>query len=200
MSKNTIKDNMEKLLSLCSDRAAATTLINEIIDKTKRGKTATELSIPTAGVIKRYKVTEAIEIVRCKKMIYLHSNSFWVVSKPTLANNAKGGALYEMLTWYCDYMDSRESYGPEEQKVNDTMCTMIVSDLMLPLDIFTDMNFCVDISQYIMTKRAEFYEALANAPYVEKDEEDEANLEFIRQGLEMDDELKNLAENDTVKG
>lgn len=197
---NSIKDNMDKLLSLCSDRATATTLLSNIIDQAKRGHVASELHLPTKDVIKRYKVTEAIEVVRCKKVIFLHSNSFWVVSKPTLANNAKGGTLYEMLTWYCDYMDNRDNYSPEEQKSNDIMCTMIVSDLLLPLDVFVDMEFCIDISKYIMTKRADFYEALANAPYVEKDEEDEEALEQIRQGLEMDAELKRLSENGTVKG
>ena len=122
------------------------------------------------------------------------------MSKPTLANNAKGGSLYEMLSWYCDYMDNREKYSPDDQRTNDVMCTMIISDLMLPLDVFVDMKFCIDISQFIMTKRADFYEALANTPYVEKDEEDEEALEQIRQGLELDAELKKLSEDGTIKG
>lgn len=197
---NSIKDNMERLLSLCSDRAAATTLLSNIIDQTKRGHVASELNLATKDVVKRYKVTEALEVVRCRKAIFLHSNSFWVVSKPTLANNAKGGSLYEMLSWYCDYMDNREKYSPDDQRTNDVMCTMIISDLMLPLDVFVDMKFCIDISQFIMTKRADFYEALANTPYVEKDEEDEEALEQIRQGLELDAELKKLSEDGTIKG
>ena len=137
-----------------------------------------ELCIECDEVVKRYKVTEAMEIVRCKTSIFFHSTGFFAVSKPTLANNLKGGALFEMLQWYCDYMDSRDDYTPEEQEKYDTVCAMVVNILAQPLDIFTDMDLMLDISGYILKKRGEYYKRL-----VEESEKPRQDT--------LEDELKN---------
>lgn len=140
-----------------------------------------ELCIECDDVIKRYPVSEAIEIVRCRTSIFLHSTCFWMVSKPTLANNLKGGALFEMLQWYCDYMDEREKYSDEDKEKFDTITAMMVNALTLPLDIFTDMDFMLDISDYILEKRSAYYGRLVKEASEEKPETLEdamANLEF----------------------
>ena len=68
-----------------------------------------ELCIAVDDVVKRYPVTEAMEIVRCKTCFFFHSTGFFAVSRPTVANNLQGGALFETLRWYCDYMDEVEN-------------------------------------------------------------------------------------------
>lgn len=119
-----------------------------------------ELCIEADDVVKRYKVTEAIEIVRCRTSIFFHATGFFVVSKPTMANNLKGGALFETLQWYCDYMDTRDDYPEEERERYDASAAMVVNALTLPMDIFTDVEFMLDISEYILRKRNEYYERL----------------------------------------
>lgn len=129
-----------------------------------------ELAIECDEVVKRYPISEAIEIVRCKTAIFLHSTCFWVVSKPTLANNMKGGAFFEMLSWYCDYMDERGDYTEEDKQKFDTIGAMIVNILTLPLDVFTDMDFMLDIANYILDKRTEYYQRLFDEASKEKPE------------------------------
>lgn len=119
-----------------------------------------ELCIESDEVVKRYPVTEAMEIVRCRTSIFFHSTGLFVVSKPTLANNLKGGALFETLQWYCDYIDERENYSEEEKDKYDVFASMIINLLTLPLDIFTDIDFMLDVSEYVLRKRNEYYERL----------------------------------------
>ena len=138
-----------------------------------------ELCIENDEVVKRYKVTDAIEIVRCKTSIFFHSTGFFAVSKPTLANNLKGGALFEMLQWYCDYKDSRDEYTPEEQVRYDTVCDMIVVILTLPLDVFTDIDFMLDIADSILQKRNEYYGRLVTEAATPREETLEDVLENV---------------------
>lgn len=136
-----------------------------------------EISIEESEVVKRYKITEAMEIVRCRTAIFFHSTCFWVVSKPTMANNLKGGALFETLQWYCDYMDERDTYTEEEQERYDTFSAMIVSLLTLPLDAFTDMDFCIGLADMVLEKRNAYYTKLTEEAAVERPETLEDALE-----------------------
>lgn len=164
----------------------------------KKKVPAVEVCIEESEVVKRYPISEAVEIVRCRTAIFFHSTCFWVVSKPTLANNLKGGALFEMLSWYCDYQDNRDKYPEEERDGYDTFCAMISNILSLPLDVFTDTEFCLDIAQYIVKRRNEYYEKLIKEAAEEKPEtledalanaEYEAEVEMQRQFVE---ELKKM--------
>ena len=119
-----------------------------------------ELCIESDEVVKRYPITEAMEIVRCRTSIFFHSTGFFVVSRPTLANNLMGGALFETLQWYCDYMDNRETYPAEEQEKYDTFASMVVMILTLPMDVFTDTDFMLDVADYILQKRNDYYSRL----------------------------------------
>jgi hypothetical protein len=161
-----------------------------------------ELQIDEASVVKRYPISGAIEIVRCKAAIFLHSTCFWLVSKPTLANNGRGGALYEMLEWYCDYQDYRQEYTEAEREKFDTICAMVVNILTLPMDAFTDMDYCVALAADILEKRTEYYNRLAEEAEkgseetfegAVKDAEMAAELEFS-EGLR--EEVRDLAEKD----
>lgn len=161
--------------------------------------TNVEICIEESEVVKRYPVSEAVEIVRCRTAIFFHSTCFWVVSKPTLANNMKGGALFEMLSWYCDYQDERDSYPAEQQESYDTLCSVIAGILSLPLDVFTDINFCLDIADYITKRRNEYYEALIKEAEQEKPETLEdalADAEYEAEVLmqeQLVDDLKKMA-------
>lgn len=157
-----------------------------------------EIDIAVKDVVKRYPVTEATEIVRCRTSIFFHSTCFWVVSKPTVANNGRGGALYEMLTWYCDYKDNRDTFSAEEQQTYDTLCDMVINILTVPLDIFTDMDYCLDVAQSIIEKRSAFYERLAQEASVEREETEAdaiANAEFeedVRLAEQLGREIEEL--------
>lgn len=144
-----------------------------------------ELCIENDEVVKRYPVTKAIEIVRCKTSIFFHSTGFFAVSKPTLANNLKGGALFEMLQWYCDYKDSRDEYTPEEQKRYDTICDMMVAIFTLPLDVFTNIDFMLDVADSILQKRREYYDRLAKEAEKPREETLEDVLENVAFEAEM---------------
>lgn len=161
-----------------------------------------ELEIPVEDVIKRYKITEALEIVRTTHCIFFHSTCFWVVSKPTMANSLRGGALYEMLTWYCDYQDDREQYTKEKQERYDTLCSVIATILTLPMDVFTDIDFTLDVANYILERRTAYYEALAKEAEQEKpdtleDALDNARFEAeVMAAEEMKDEARRLNDGD----
>ena len=119
-----------------------------------------ELEIPVEEVVKRYPITDSWEIVRCKGCFFFHSTCFWVVAKPTLANNGQGGALYEWLEMYCDYMDNRDDFPADEQEQRDILCQLTAQVLSLPLDIFSDLNFCLDVAMFITQKRTERFEEI----------------------------------------
>lgn len=162
----------------------------------------TELIIEESEVIKRYPVTEAIEIVRCRTAIFFHSTCFWVVSRPTMANNMKGGALFEQLQWYCDYQDNREEYPEDERWKYDVICEMMVNLFTLPLDVFTDADFFLDVSNRILEERNKFYDRLtkeAETPHEDTLEDALDNAAFeaqVRVFEEIDKELKDIARKD----
>ena len=164
-----------------------------------------ELCIECDEVVKRYPVTEAIEIVRCNSAIFFHSTGFFAVSKPTLANNLKGGALFETLQWYCDYMDSRDDYSKEDQERYDAVAAMMVNVLTLPLDVFTDIDLMIDISDFILKKRNEYYERLQAEASVLKPETVEdaiANATFeaeVAAGEQLVKEIKEIAQRNGTK-
>lgn len=140
-----------------------------------------ELEIPVEEVVRRYPITDAWEIVRCKTCFFFHANSFYVVSKPTLANNGKGGALYEWLEMYCDYVDNKDDFTPDQREYRDILCQLTAQVLSLPLDIFTDMDYCVDVAMYITQKRTELFEKVlkeAEKPVVISPEDAVLNAEF----------------------
>lgn len=119
-----------------------------------------ELAIATEDIVGRHSVTEAIELVKTKTAIYLHSNGFWLVSKPTFANNMKGGALYEMLNIIFDWLEGKEEVNPEEKEFRETAITAAISTLLLPQDVFADFDFFIDIATYINKKRSELYKSI----------------------------------------
>lgn len=143
----------------------------------------TEIDIPAEDVVKRYPITQAMEIVRCKTAIFFHSTCFWVVSKPSMANDMQGTALYQMLSWYCDYRDNRSEFDEDERTAYDALCSTVETILSLPMDVFTDNDFLVGVAGDIIDRRIAYYEGLRAkaAELMEVSEEDEAkNNEFER--------------------
>lgn len=151
-----------------------------------------ELSIPVKDVIKRYQIIDAVEIVKCKTAIFFHTTCFWVVSKPTLANNGRGGALYESLLELCDFMDTRDSLPEEEKESMDIIMALYTNILSLPLDVFTDIDFTLEVGKAILDKRTEYYNRVAEQASVEREEtaEDEIKNEEFRAMVEFEEELK----------
>lgn len=160
----------------------------------------TEVDVPCDDVIKRYKVSEAMEIVRCHSCIFFHSNSFWVVSRPTLANNMKGGALYEMLKWYCDFKDGigTDDWSKQDYDNAETLCGLIPQILSLPLDVFTDIGFCVNVGNRILDERLKYYERLTKqAEKLKPETEEDAVLnDAFAQGVELAEGLRNRLEDE----
>lgn len=170
------------------------------MSKKKTAVNPVELCIEADEVVKRYPVTEAIEIVRCKTSIFFHSTGFFAVSRPTLANNLNGGALFETLQWYCDYQDRRDEYTPEEQEQYDTVGAMIATIMMLPIEAFTDMDFMIDLADVILKKKREYYERLAAEAAQPREETLEDALENaafeaeVKASEEVVKEMKDLSE------
>ena len=152
-----------------------------------------EIEIASDEVKSRYEVSGAIELVRCRTAIYMHCNGYWLVSRPTMANNGKGGALYEMLSWYCGWMDRRKDATQAEKDTNDALATIIVSLLTLPLDVFTDMDFMTGIAHEVITRRSEYYGRLASMPLKEETESDVVENEAFRKSVLAEENLRERA-------
>lgn len=184
VGKEVTKEQLENLLSLKQQYDAA-------------GK---ELEITDDQVVKRYKISESWEIVRCKTAIFFHANSFWVVSRPTMANNLAGGALYEMLTWWCDYQDNMEDTPANQREIYDTLAVLVTHIMSLPLDIFADMDMCLDIGKYILERRAEFYEKImAEQKEREETAEDLAQNEAFEEIVRASDTIADAINTSVTK-
>lgn len=196
-----ISATRQEIIDGAKDPKAMGELVDQILlEQAQLDVIPVELIVEEKSVVKRYPVTDAIEVVRCKTAIFLHATCFWVVSKPSLANNGRGGALYEMLDWYCDYMDDREEYDEEERERFDAISAAIINILTLPMDAFTDMDYCLAVATDILHQRTEYYNRLSEEAEKEHEEtfedavedaamaaEDEFNKELAR-------ELQDLAE------
>lgn len=187
----TMKEAKRKILAMIPQekKQEAQALLEEI----QKGNSGVELEISSDEVLARYEVSEAIELVRCRTAIFLHCNGYWLVSRPTMANNGKGGALYEMLSWYCEWIDRRKDATQTEKDTNDALSTIIVSLLTLPLDVFTDMDFMIGIAHEVITRRAEYYAKLASTPLKKETEHDIVENEAFRKTVLAEEELKKRA-------
>ena len=181
--KARIDENTSKILANAKDDKLVGKCLEELRLAWKEAEIEPiEVEVLTKDVEKRYNLGGSAEMIMCKTCIVYHQNGYYVVSKPTMANNLKGGALFEMLQWFCDWQDARDEETDEEKKErNDTLCMMIAHLLTVPCDAFTDVEFMVDIADYIINRRARYYESLVEKAKEEKPEtlEDALdNLEF----------------------
>lgn len=199
--KEDIKKKIDDIRKGLISKGADAKLIDELIRLQKEYDVVpTEVDIPVDEVVKRYAVTDAWEIVRCKTAIFFHTNSFWIISRPTLANNLQGGALYEMLSWFCDYQDVRDSVTGDERVDYDTVCDMMCHIFSLPLDVFTDMDFCIDVATDILNRRKEYFARLEermNTPHEDTVEDLSRNAAFEQeylQGEAMGREIVEMAQ------
>lgn len=190
--KQTINEMLEqKVAELCNGSEETKAKVEEILSLQRQiDIKPMEIHIEESEVRERYKITEAMEIIRCDTKICFHTPYFWVISKPSLANNLKGGALYETLEWLCDYKANRNEYSEEDRERYDTYVNVVVSLLALPLDVFTDMDFTLDIATDVMEKRAAYYERLTQKAKEIKKE----TLEEINENLQFEASLEAEAE------
>jgi len=148
-----------------------------------------EVMVPEDEVVCRYKIAEGVEIVKCRTcIVFRHSNMSMVVN-PTMAKD--GGSLYSTLKWFCDYQES-----DKKDEDLDNYCLVIVHLLSLPVDLFYDIPFCVDIAGYVFKKQSECYEALLNRLNKETEEDVMANDQFasdIRDAEEFNEAMKEMA-------
>ena len=155
-----------------------------------------ELEILCKDVVKRYPINKYMEIVRCKTCFFFHSAGLFTVAKPTFANNGKGGALFQMMKWYCDYKDSRDTMtNQSEVDAMDTICLMIENILTVPLDAFTEIDFLINISNDIMNRREAYYERLRKDASIEREETLDdilENMDFQAEALVQEEVIKEL--------
>lgn len=168
------------------------------------------LSFKEEDVEARYNVTETLEVVKCRNAVFLHCNGFWVVSKPTMANNGQGGALYQTMLWLCDTLAS----GNADENVR-TLVSMMAMVLTLPLDCFADMHykdedgeehtFFMDVATAVVTLREQYYTRIAKEAetvHEETEEDLRKNAEFyarVNMAEEARQELKELAAKEEKK-
>lgn len=189
-----LTQKLEALQTMVADKEGGKELLEEVLNlKSQADIKPVELEIRESDVIKRYPVTEAMEIVRCKTCIYFHSTGMFLVSKPTLANNMEGGALFEQLTWLCNFLDQRDEM-PEgkDKEICDTVHSMIVNVLSMPLDIFTDDTFFLNVSTYILNARNIYYEYLNKVASEVKDEtvEDMLQNQLFEQRVMLAEQMR----------
>lgn len=143
-----------------------------------------EIEVPEAEVVKRYKATEAVEVVRCRKEILLHCANYWIVVRPGSVDNFTGGALYQALKWYCDSIDDMDAADERERGLDESFRSLMVMLLTLPLEIFGDTQYASDMAVAVMREKRKYYERLLAkarerglAPETEADAK--ANAEFM---------------------
>lgn len=143
-----------------------------------------ELEVPESEVEKRYAVTEAIEIIKCRKEILLHASNYYMVVRPGVSNNFAGGSLYQALKWYCESMDSDTEKSEEECGVNESYRSMMIMLLTLPLELFGDVQYSTDVALACIREKAKYYKRLfesarerGTAPETEADAM--ANADFV---------------------
>lgn len=119
-----------------------------------------ELEIPESEIEKRYPVTEAIEIVKCRKEILLHASNYYMVVRPGASNSFAGGSLYQALKWYCESLDSAGEKSEEERGVNESYRAMMVMLLTLPLELFGDVQYSTDVALACIKEKSKYYKRL----------------------------------------
>lgn len=162
-------------------RDEARTALEELV---RGAQYPVEIEVPESEVVKRYPVTEAIEIVKCRKEMLLHVSNFYLVVRPGVANNFAGGSLYQALKWYCESIDNDSSYTEEERQTNADYRAVMIMLLTLPLEMFGDAEYSVNLALAVLTEKRNYYRRLSDeaalrgaAPETEDDAI--ANAEFV---------------------
>lgn len=116
------------------------------------------LEIPEEDIQQRYRLTEAWEIVKTRKEIYFHANSYWLVSRPTMAEY--GGHLYRTLSGVCNILSMIEDLDEDTRSLAQTWASVVAEILSLPLDVFCDPGMTIEIGTEILRIRRIYYERL----------------------------------------
>ena len=155
-----IIEKIDRVIELVPEdkREEARTRIEEIAQRA--AATPTEIDIPVSEVVKRYPVTEAIEVVRCKKEVFLHSANFYLVVRPGVANNMQGGSLYQALVWFCESIDRRDTETDEEKTLHAQYRDLMIALLTLPSEMFGDVEYSVALGKAITEEKVKYYERL----------------------------------------
>lgn len=119
-----------------------------------------EIEVPESEVKKRYAVTDAIEIIKCRKEILLHAANYYLVVRPGASNNFAGGSLYQALKWYCESVDNDTEKSEEERSVNESYRSMMIMLLTLPLELFGDVQYSTDVALACIKEKAKYYRRL----------------------------------------
>lgn len=178
-----MKDRMEFVLGLVPEgrRAEARAAIEEM--NAAAAARPAEIEVPESEVVGRYPVTDAVEVVRCRKEMLLHVSNYWLVVRPGVADNMAGGSLYQALKWFCDSIDS-PSDSEEGRKTSEEYRSLMVTLLTLPLEMFGDVEYSVDLALAVLSEKRKYYGRLAKdaaligaAPETEADAA--SNAEFV---------------------
>lgn len=115
------------------------------------------ISIPENEITERITVTEGIELIRYSEGIALHFGGMWLVSRPTESLNVRGGSLYETLDNLCELYSGKKQDADEDLKAFGTAA---ISTLLLPVELFSDAQYFIDIARYVLDRRTQLYNAI----------------------------------------
>lgn len=197
--KKLIDDKFAEILGRHEDDLNLKADIDRLLElKGQYDVVPTELELDVKDVVKRYPITDTWEIVRLKTAIAFHTPYYWAVAKPSMANNMQGGALFETLSWFCDYQDTRDEYSEEERKTNDTICLVIVNIMSNHIDVFSDTQYMMDLVDTILKNRNrvidEAKEQVENAEDTIEDEIRNAEFEAqVRAGEKISEKMQAAA-------
>lgn len=179
-----MKNEVEKILAFVpkGKQEKAREVVEEAI--TRAENRPVEIEVPESEVVKRYNVTDAIEVVKCRKEVLLHCANYWLVVRPGSANNFAGGSLYQALQWYCDSIDGADEAGEEGRKLDESFRSLMVMLLTLPLEIFGDTQYAADLATAVMREKRKYYERLLEKAHErgvtpETEADAEVNAEFM---------------------
>ena len=143
----------------------------------------TEVIVPLEDVIKEYDFGSFF-ISRCKNCFVWKTANYRAVIEPSynygISNN--GGSLYSVLTEICDLADKKDigTITDDEEKSYDISILFISVAFTLPVMMFSDVTFAINVYNHIMDEFKASLERAQSKLSEETAEDVAANQEFER--------------------
>lgn len=182
--KKTSKEIQSKIKSICDDAKFADSLLNKLIDVQKHiDIEPTLVHIPVSRIIKTYDYGH-FKIEYTKDGIIFSSTGYKMIVRPI--QQSLYGQLQALLVW----KDRFETLNDEEKAVYDDLFFRTTAILLNPMLVFSDDDFWMSMSKWIVERQNALFEKLLNEPL--KDEDIAADDAFMT-NIALTEELKKEA-------
>lgn len=192
-----LKSVQREIVALCSDKAKAKHLLDEILSLQKQADIEpTEIHVAESEVVARYEFG-AFSVIRCKTCFIFKTTGYRIVSKPIYTANEDGGVLYSHLDALCVLKEKELSNALDETEkiILENLVTVTIPILAAPLFIFASDKDTVDVATLLLDKLHRLGEERLNAPLKEETAEDEMKNDAFRMQVMLDEEQKKKKDN-----